>query len=243
MAERLQKYLSAAGVASRRHAEVLIRQGRVTVNGEPSHVGMSVDDEDVVRVNGIIVGAQAKTYVMLNKPTGIVTTAKAQKGQTPVVDLVESDVRLYPVGRLDIETSGLLLMTNDGDLAHRLMHPSFGIDKTYNAMVSGSPDAAAVRQLCDGIELDDGITSPAKARVLQRTSTQTLVEIIIHEGRNRQVRRMFDAIGNPVLQLSRTQYGPLTMANLAPGKYRTLTDTELRRLLKAAGMSRPRQDR
>lgn len=235
--DRLQKFLAAAGVASRRHAEVLIRQRRVTVNGVVAELGQRVQPDDDVRVNGVRVGPQAPRYVMLNKPTGVVTTAHDPQGRPTVVELVPSDVRLYPVGRLDVDTSGLLLLTNDGDLAHRLMHPSFGVTKRYQAMVSGQVSPTTARSLADGIELDDGPTAPASAKIVQASAQRSLVELTIHEGRNRQVRRMFDAVGHPVMQLARTAYGPLTLGTLASGASRDLDAAEIRRLQKAAGMA------
>jgi len=237
--ERLQKFLAAAGVASRRHAEVLIRQRRVTVNGHVAEVGSRVLPDDEVCVNGVAVGPQAPRYILLNKPTGVVTTADDPQGRTTVLDLVRSavDERVYPVGRLDFETSGLLLMTNDGDLAHRMMHPSFGVEKTYRALVRGKLRGLDRKALADGVELEDGPTAPAKVRVLQESGGRSLVEITIHEGRNRQVRRMFDLVGNPVIDLARVKYGPLSLGELAPGATRALTDPEIRRLKKAAGMA------
>jgi pseudouridine synthase len=238
--ERLQKFLAAAGVASRRHAEVLIRQGRVTVNGDVAQLGMRVEPSDVVRVNGIEVGPQAPRYVMLNKPPKTVTTSDDPQGRPTVVDLVPSDVRLYAVGRLDADTTGLLLLTNDGELAHRLMHPSFGVDKTYRCLCEGSVSDATARKLSAGVELEDGPTAPAKCRVIQRDGEQSIVDLTIHEGRNRQVRRMLAHVGHPVVALGRTHYGPLSLGDLSMGAHRDLSQQEIRRLLKVAGMSRPR---
>ena len=240
--EKLQKFLSAAGVASRRHAEVLIQQGRVTVNGAVATLGMRVEEHDVVRVGGVQVGPQAPRLFVVNKPTGVVTTLDDPQGRTTVATLVPDDVRVYPVGRLDIDTSGLLVMTNDGELAHRLMHPSFGVEKTYRVLVRGGVSAASVRQLAEGVELEDGMTSPAAARIIDANAQQSVLELTIHEGRNRQVRRMCDAIGHPVLELVRTKYGPLTLAGLAPGASRPMTDAEIRRLRKAAGLAPPRDE-
>ncbi len=237
LGDRLQKFLAAAGVASRRRAEVMIRQRRVTVNGVVAELGQRVSPDDDVRVNGVRVGPQAPRYVMLNKPTGVVTTASDPEGRPTVVELVPSEVRLYPVGRLDFDTSGLLLLTNDGDLAHRLMHPSFGVTKRYQAMVSGQVSPATVRALSEGIDLEDGPTAPAAAKLVQASAQRSLVELTIHEGRNRQVRRMFDAVGHPVLQLARTAYGPLTLGALASGASRDLDAAEIRRLQKAAGLA------
>ncbi len=235
--DRLQKFLAASGVASRRHAEVLIRQRRVTVNGAVAELGQRVSPEDDVRVNGVRVGPQAPRYLMLNKPTGVITTAQDPQGRQTVVDLVDSSERVYPVGRLDIDTSGLLLLTNDGELAHRLMHPSFGVTKRYHAMVRGRVEAATMRELCEGVELDDGMTSPATGRIIQSSADRSLVELSIHEGRNRQVRRMFDAVGHPVVQLARVAYGPLTLGSLGAGASRLLDAAEIRKLQKAAGLA------
>lgn len=238
--EKLQKFLSSAGVASRRHAEVLISQGRVTVNGTVATLGMRVVESDIVRVGGVEVGPQAPRFFMLNKPTGVVTTLDDPQGRPTVATLVPDDVRVYPVGRLDVDTSGLLLLTNDGELAHRLMHPSFGVTKTYRVLVEGGVSEKSARRLAEGIELEDGITAPAAARVVDAGARQSVLELTIHEGRNRQVRRMCDAIGHPVIELVRTAYGPLTLAGLAPGAARPLTDPEIRRLRKAAGLAPPR---
>jgi len=238
--EKLQKFLSAAGVASRRHAEVMIGQGRVTVNGAVATLGMRVVEGDVVRVGGVEVGPQAPVFFLLNKPTGVVTTMEDPQGRPTVADLVPGDVRVYPVGRLDVDTSGLLLMTNDGEIAHRLMHPSFGVQKTYQVLVDGRVDPKDVKRLAEGIELEDGMTAPAEAKVVDASGGRTVIELTIHEGRNRQVRRMCDAIGHPVVELVRTKYGPLNLAGVKPGTIRPLQDAEIRRLRKAAGLAPPR---
>lgn len=238
--DKLQKFLSAAGVASRRHAEEIIKQGRVTVNGKVATLGMRVVERDVVRVGGVQVGPQAPRFFLLNKPTGVVTTMDDPQGRPTVATLVPDDVRVYPVGRLDVDTSGLLLLTNDGEIAHRLMHPSYGVDKTYRIRVTGGVSAASVRALAEGVELEDGLTAPAKARVIDSGAGATVLELTIHEGRNRQVRRMCDAIGHPVIELVRTGYGPLQLSGVAPGASRPLTDPEIRRLRKAAGLAPPR---
>ncbi|MCW2925958.1 MAG: pseudouridine synthase [Thermoleophilia bacterium] len=241
--EKLQKFLSASGVASRRHAEVLIQQGRVTVNGTVAKLGMRVVPADTVRVGGVEVGPQAPRLFMLNKPTGIVTTLDDPQGRPTVAQLVPDDVRVYPVGRLDVDTSGLLLLTNDGELAHRLMHPSFGVTKTYRVLVEGHVKPAVARRLATGVELEDGPTAPGKARVVDATADRSVLELEIHEGRNRQVRRMCDAIGHPVIDLVRIAYGPLTLGALAVGTSRPLLDTEVRRLRKVAGLAPPRSER
>jgi 23S rRNA pseudouridine2605 synthase len=238
--EKLQKFLSTAGVASRRHAEVMISQGRVTVNGKVATLGMRVVEGDTVRVGGVEVGPQAPRFFLLNKPTGVVTTLDDPQGRPTVAELVPDDVRVYPVGRLDIDTSGLLLLTNDGELAHRLMHPSFGVTKTYRVHVRGGVTDKTARQLAEGVELEDGMTAPAKARVIDAGSNQSVLELTIHEGRNRQVRRMCDAVGHPVIALVRTEYGPLNLAGVAIGAARPLQDAEIRRLRKAAGLAPPR---
>ena len=242
--EKLQKFLSAAGVASRRHAEVLIRQGRVTVNGAVAQLGMRVDADDKVCVNGVQVGPQAPRMFLVNKPTKFMTTLDDPQGRATVAELVPGDVRVYPVGRLDYDTSGLLLMTNDGELAHRLMHPSFGVEKTYSVLVEGAVSPAEVRRLAEGVDIGDGdgVTSPAKARIVDSHQGRTILEIIIHEGKNRQVRRMGDAIGHPVVELVRIGYGPLTLGGLAIGSARPLTEQETRRLRKAAGLAPPRRE-
>jgi 23S rRNA pseudouridine2605 synthase len=238
---RLQKFLASSGVASRRKAEIPIRQGRVTVDGEVAHLGSRVSPESDVRVNGLQVGPEAPRYLMLNKPTGVVTTAEDPQGRSTVLDLVDSDVRLYPVGRLDMDTSGLLLLTNDGELAHRLMHPSFGVEKTYSVFVEGKVAPQTARQLATGIELEDGLTSPGSCRIVQATADRSMLELVIHEGKNRQVRRMLDAVGHPVIALSRVKYGTLGLGDLKVGESRALTDTETRRLRKAAKLNPPRR--
>lgn len=235
--EKLQKFLSGAGVASRRHAEVMIRQGRVTVNGRVATLGMRVVEGDEVRVGGVEVGPQAPRFFLLNKPTGVVTTLDDPQGRPTVAELVPDEVRVYPVGRLDVDTSGLLLLTNDGELAHRLMHPSYGVRKTYRVLVEGGVSKEAVRRLAEGIELEDGMTSPAEVQVVDAGARRSVIELTIHEGRNRQVRRMCDAVGHPVVELARIAYGPLSLSGVAPGTARPLTDQEIRRLRKVTGLA------
>ena len=226
--ERLQKVLARTGIGSRRVCEDLIADGRVTVNGDVAELGRRVDPEhDHVEVDGVPISVrEGLVYYLLNKPPGVVTTASDPQGRRTVVELVPEEPRVFPVGRLDAETEGLLLLTNDGDLTHRLTHPSFGVEKEYLALVDGSPGRAALRRLREGVELDDGVTAPAKAS-LEPPNTLT---IVIHEGRNRQVRRMCDAIGHPVLRLVRTRIGPLTDRTLKPGEWRDLTQAEVRAL-------------
>jgi pseudouridine synthase len=223
---RLNRYLASAGVGSRRAVDELIRAGRVTVNGLPGELGATVEDGDVVAVDGRPVAPQQLAYLMLHKPAEVVTTASDPQGRRTVLELVDAPQRVFPVGRLDRDTTGLLLLTNDGDLANRLAHPRHGVDKTYVADVDGDPTAEVIRRLAEGVELDDGMTAPARARRLGPGR----IELAIHEGRNRQVRRMCEAVGHPVHRLHRTAYGPLTLGSLAPGRWRPLTANEVEAL-------------
>jgi 23S rRNA pseudouridine2605 synthase len=238
--ERLQKVLARTGFGSRRTCEELIADGRVTVNGKVAPLGQRVDvDSDRVEVDGIAVGVQPDlVYYLLNKPRGVVTTAADTHGRPTVVDLVPAEPRVFPVGRLDADTEGLLLLTNDGELTHRLTHPSFGVDKEYLAEVEGAPSPAAVRRLREGVDLEDGRTAPARIALIPPHA----LRIVIHEGRNRQVRRMCDAVGHPVVRLVRTRIGPLVDRDLAPGEWRSLSMAEVRALGAATaptGASRP----
>jgi 23S rRNA pseudouridine2605 synthase len=233
--ERLQKVLAQAGLGSRRACEVLIEAGRVEVNGEVATLGRRVDPEqDRVTVDGVAIPVRpGLVYYLLNKPPKVVTTAHDPEGRPTVVDLVPAEPRVFPVGRLDWDTEGIVLLTNDGPLAHGLTHPSQGVPKTYLAEVSGVPGRAALRRLREGVDLDDGRTAPAKARLAQTTPTGAALEIVVHEGRNRQVRRMCEAVGHPVRRLVRTRFGPLRDQRLAPGQWRPLTQTEIRALYAA----------
>ena len=235
--ERLQKILAQAGLGSRRASEELIADGRVRVNGVLATLGTRADPEtDTIEVDGAIVGVrQGLVHYLLNKPAGVVTTASDPQGRPTVVGLVPSEPRVYPVGRLDADTEGLLLLTNDGELAHRLTHPSFGVDKEYLAEVEGTPSRGAVRRLREGVELDDGPTAPAKVALVG----DHMLRLTIHEGRNRQVRRMCDAVGHPVRRLVRVRIGPLSDRRLAPGAWRPLTQAEVRDLERAAAGARP----
>jgi 23S rRNA pseudouridine2605 synthase len=239
--ERLQKSLAQAGLGSRRTCEELIAAGRVRVNGEVATLGTRADAEhDAIEVDGAIIGVrQGLVHYLLNKPAGVVTTAADPQGRPTVVDLVPAEPRVYPVGRLDADTEGLLLLTNDGELAHRLTHPSFGVEKEYLAEVDGRPSRGALRRLREGVELDDGVTAPAKASLVgERT-----LRITIHEGRNRQVRRMCEAVGHPVVRLVRVRIGRLADHRLSPGDWRPLTQREVRDLERAVATTRPARGR
>ena len=220
---RLNAYLARAGVASRRAADELIKAGRVTVNAEPAQLNTFVQRGDRVEVDGEQVTPQELTYVLLHKPAGTVTTARDPQGRPTVVDLVDVPERVVPVGRLDVDTTGALLLTNDGALAHRLAHPRYGVEKVYEVEVEGEPDDAALRALADGVELEDGVTAPARVRRLGRSR----IELTLHEGRNRQVKRMCDAIGHPVRRLHRSRYAGLRLDGLRPGDWRELATDEL----------------
>ena len=202
---RLNAYLARAGVASRRGADELIKSGRVTVDGAPGELNTFVETANVVRVDGREVGKQALRHLLLNKPRGTITTARDPEGRPTVVDLVGGDVRVVPVGRLDRDTTGVLLLTNDGPLAHRLAHPRYGVEKTYVAEVQGEPGGDVLQRLAEGIDLDDGPTAPARVTLL----TPSRLELVLHEGRNRQVRRMLEAVGHPVVKLRRSRYAGL----------------------------------
>ena len=229
--ERLQKVLARAGIGSRRACEILIEARRVRVNGEVAVLGRRINPEtDLVTLDGAPVGVrEGLVYYLLNKPRGVVTTADDPQGRETVVQLVPEEPRVYPVGRLDYDTEGLLLLTNDGELAHRITHPSYGVKKEYLAEVDGTVSPAALRALRDGIELDDGPTAPADVSLV----APNLVRIAIHEGRNRQVRRMLEAVGNPVTRLARTRIDRITDRALKPGQWRHLRPDEVR-LLQAA---------
>src|SRR5690349_14161929 len=237
--ERLQKLLARAGLGSRRVCEELIADARVTVNGEVAQLGRRVDPRrDTVELDGVpVVVRDDLVYYLLNKPVGYVSTASDPEGRPTVVELVPATPRVFPVGRLDYDTEGLLLLTNDGDLTHLLTHPSFGVVKTYLAEVEGEPSPATVRALREGVELDDGPTAPARVTVVQRHGATSAVELGIHEGRNRQVRRMCEAVGHPVVRLVRTRIGPLRDGSLKPGTWRALTQAEVRSLYEATAES------
>jgi len=227
---RLNAFLARAGVASRRRSDELIKAGRVTVNGAPGQLNTVVGKNDRVEVDGKEVARQRLAYVLLHKPQSVVTTASDPQGRPTVVDLVPLEPRVVPVGRLDVNTTGALLLTNDGPLAHRLAHPRYGVEKTYVAEVEGTPNEAALAALRNGVELEDGRTAPAGARLLGPGR----VELVLHEGRNHQVKRMLETVGHPVTRLHRSAYAGLTVDDLKPGAWRELTAREVEQLRRTA---------
>ncbi|AUS96236.1 pseudouridine synthase [Clostridium thermosuccinogenes] len=230
---RLQKYIAECGVASRRKSEELIKQGRVKVNGIPvSEMGVKVSDEDVVEVDGRRISLeQKKVYIMLNKPVGYISSVRDQFSRNTVVDLIKGvKERIYPVGRLDYDTSGLLLLTNDGDFAFRLTHPKHEMKKTYIAEVEGVPDSNDIESFQNGLRIEDYVTSPAELTVLEKKKSSSMVKVVIHEGKNRQVRKMCDAIGHPVISLKRIAIGDLYLKGLPEGQWRYLKEEEIKML-------------
>jgi 23S rRNA pseudouridine2605 synthase len=227
---RLNAYLARAGLASRRGADELIKAGRVRVNGEPGRLNTFVGRRDVVEVDGRRAFPHAPAYVLLHKPAGVVTTLRDPQGRRTVAQLVRHPSRVVPVGRLDADTTGALLLTNDGPLAHRLAHPRYGVEKVYVADVEGEPDAEILRLLAAGVELEEGPTAPARVRRLAASR----VELVLHEGRKHQVRRMLEAVGHPVRRLHRARYAGLTLAGLRPGEWRELKRGEVEELRRAA---------
>lgn len=230
---RLQKYLAHAGIASRRAAEELISTGHVRVNGKIVRVlGTSVEERDAVAVDGKRVGLPRKhTYIVLNKPAGVVTTMRDPEGRRTVGDLLPKGLpRIVPVGRLDYDTSGVLLMTNDGELAHVLTHPRFGVEKTYRAVVKGDLTKDELDRLQRGMRLEDFRASGARVKIVASPAGRTVLDITIHEGRNRQVRRMLEAVGHPVRELRRLRFGPIALGTLPAGRTRPATARELARL-------------
>lgn len=236
---RLQKYLAECGVASRRAAERYVKAGRVTVNGEVAIVGRNVDpDKDSVSLDGATVERDEKVYIVLHKPPGVITTAKDTFNRPTVLDCVEDiKSRLFPVGRLDMDATGTLLLTNDGELAYRLTHPSYQVDKVYHAWVEGVMTEETAQTLAKGVELEDGPTAPATSAIIKSFADSTLVRLVIHEGRNRLVKRMCAAVGHPVRDLRRISVGTIAHKGLHPGEWRYLSNEEVTGLKKLTGLA------
>jgi pseudouridine synthase len=236
--QRIQKVLAHAGIASRRAVEEMIEAGRVKVNGSRARLGQRIDpDKDSVEVDGSGVPLKHELrYYLLNKPVGVVTTADDPEGRETVLDYIETDERVWPVGRLDIETEGALLLTNDGELTHRLTHPSFEIPKTYLVEVRGSVGSKVIRALLSGVDLDDGPARARSVQIVEQAKGDTLLELVLTEGRNREIRRMLDALGFTVVGLVRVAIGPLRLGRLKAGTYRRLGPPEVMALYKAAGL-------
>jgi 23S rRNA pseudouridine2605 synthase len=235
---RLAKYLAHAGVASRRHAERLVTGGRVSVDGRViTDPARDVDSGNRVEVDGAPVATEKLEYHLVHKPAGVVSTAHDPEGRPKVTQMVESEARLYPVGRLDVDSTGLVLLTNDGELANRLLHPRYEVPRTYRALVTGRPSKRALEELRQGVDLDDGTTHPARARVVDSSGRDSVVELTIHEGRNRIVRRMLEAVGYPVRALERTAFGPVQLGRLRPGDARKLRPPEVEALRRATGLA------
>jgi pseudouridine synthase len=236
--ERLQKVLAHAGIGSRRSVEELIAAGRIRVNGKVARLGQRVDiTKDKVEVDGSTVPLQADlVYYLLNKPAGVVATASDPEGRLTVVDLLDVDRRVWPVGRLDMDSEGVLILTNDGELTNGLTHPRYEVPKTYVAELEGHVGHRALTRLARGVRLDDGMTKPGEASIVERRAGATLVRLTITEGRNRQVRRMAEAVGHPVKRLVRVAIGPLQVGRLKPGTYRKLSPAEVNLLYREAGL-------
>lgn len=236
---RLQKLIAHSGITSRRGAEEMIRAGRVTVDGSPAHLGQKVERESVrVEVDGVPLPIRpGLVYYLLNKPVGVVSTVRDPRGRPTVIDLVPPDPPVYPVGRLDADSAGLLVLTNDGDLTNLITHPSYGVTKTYTVLIDGMPTQAQVRSLVAGVDLEDGPAAAISARLIDSSRNRALLEMTMGEGRKREVRRMCEAIGFPVVRLFRTAIGPLTDPDLKSGEWRTLTMEEVRSLYAATTSS------
>lgn len=228
--------MAHSGVASRRTAEDMIRDGRVTVDGEPAHLGQKIDPQSQrVEIDGIPLPVRPDlVHILLNKPAGVVSTASDPRGRPTVVDLVDQETRVYPVGRLDADSEGLILVTNDGELTEVVTHPRFQLPKTYVARVEGHPGKAVMREMVDGIDLDDGLAKAMSSRLVDRNGSEALVEVVMAEGRKREIRRMLAAVGHPVTRLVRVAIGPIRDRDLAPGDHRALTTEEVRSLYAAA---------
>ena len=235
MKERLQKTIASAGVTSRRKAEALIKEGRVTVNGKKvTELGTLTDPQKSrITVDGkLISGGNKKAYILLHKPRGYITSIEDPQGRPKVTDLLRNiPVKVFPVGRLDYIAEGVLLLTNDGHLAQRLAHPKFAVPRTYLVKAKGFPDATAIRRLRTGVSLPDGITLPARVTFLKKTYKNSWVRITVRQGKNRLIKRMFAAVGYPVLKLTRTKFGPFSLGTLEPGEYRMVSEKEVKKFL------------
>jgi pseudouridine synthase len=238
---RLQKFLAQAGVGSRRAAEELIREGRVEVNGVRAELGCSVDPvQDNIRLNGRLVTlGTKKVLVAFNKPGGCVTTVSDPRGRRTVVDfLPDFGVRIFPVGRLDYDAEGLILLTNDGELANRLLHPRYGVSKVYDVKIKGLPDKKAIEMLRTGVRIEDGVTGPAEVEIIRELPNAAWLRITLHQGWNRQIKRMGLAVGHPVLKIRRIAYGPVRLGRLAAGRHRLLRPEEIREIYREANLYR-----
>jgi pseudouridine synthase len=238
---RLQKFLAQAGVASRRAAEEMIRQGRVEVNGRKAELGLSVDPvKDRVRLDGKPVTLRTQIVLLaFYKPRGCVTTASDPQGRATVLDfLPDFGARIFPVGRLDYDAEGLLLLTNDGELANRLLHPRYGISKVYDVKIKGHPDKKALEQLRSGVRIEEGVTAPAEVEIIRELPNAAWLRITLHQGWNRQIKRMGLAVGHQVLKIRRIAYGPVRLGRLSPGRYRLLRLDEIRKIYEEAGLYR-----
>ncbi|ERN54576.1 rRNA pseudouridine synthase [Alkalihalophilus marmarensis] len=236
--ERLQKVIAQAGITSRRKAETMITEGKVKVNGQVvRELGVKVNpNKDEIEVEGVPIDKEEPVYYLMYKPQGVISSVKDEKGRKVVTDFLEIEQRVFPIGRLDYDTSGLILLTNDGEFANQLMHPKFKIDKVYVAKVKGIPARESLKKLQHGVMLEDGKTAPAKVKLvsMDKKKQTAIVQLTIHEGRNRQVRRMFEAIGHPVMKLKREQYSFLNLRSMNPGDVRPLKPIEVKHLRELA---------
>ncbi len=237
MSERLQKLIAHSGLTSRRGAEEMIRAGRVTVDGVPAHLGQKVDVDAVhVEVDGVPLPVRPDlVYYLVNKPSGMVSTAHDPQGRPTVVELVPDEPRVFPVGRLDTDSEGLMVLTNDGRLANLITHPRYGVTKTYTVLVEGTPERSDLQRLMDGVQLEDGPARVISARLIDTGPDRAMLEVVMGEGRKREVRRMCESIGYPVVTLFRSAIGPVTDRRLASGRARSLTVEEVRLLYASAG--------
>ncbi len=238
MKERIQKIISSCGYCSRRRAEELIAEGRVLVNGKKAAIGQSAEyAKDIICVDGKRLLKPKKLYFALNKPQGYETTLKSETGKPTVISLIRTRERIMPVGRLDVDSKGLLLLTNDGEFSNRIMHPRYPIDKVYWVKVRGEIPLPKVEQLRNGVELEEGVTFPCKVKVIRKSGGITIISMTLHEGRKRQIRRMIEAIGFKVLELVRTRIGPITLRGLKEGNCRELKKSELKKIKKTVGLT------